>query len=162
MLSDMSVPRPAVACAVFVLSGVLFSGLPEARAQEAIASTAVASPQNAKSPQSVLRDLETAFAAGDAQRIRKQLSPKTFLNFLTGENGYFSTEQSFFILKNFFALCGPVSFSLSSSNLDEENPYGIGSYQYFRRGRRETAQIFLSLTRAQDDWKLTQITIAKR
>ena len=110
----------------------------------------------------LLMRAKDALSSGNVEFLRQYLAPKTYLNLFTGVNGYFSNEQAWLILESFFLTYEPVSFSFSSRNFSIRNPYGFGPFTYQRRGQRGTAEIFLSLANLHDDWKFSQITIARR
>ncbi len=110
----------------------------------------------------IFQDASDSFSRGDVRPMSKYFASKVFLNLFTGENGYFSDEHSTVIMKNFLATFQPVSFSFSSINRAGMNPYGVGAFTFMRRGQRGTSQVFLSLTSAQGEWRIVQITVTRR
>ncbi len=103
-----------------------------------------------------------AISSGNIRYLRPHLGQKVYLNLFTGINGYYSGEQAFLILESLFSTYMPISFSFSSRNFSIRNPYGFGPLTYERRGKRETAEMFLSLANVRGEWVINQITIAKR
>jgi hypothetical protein len=117
-------------------------------------------------PERAARELllgaKDAISSGNIRFLRPHLGQKVYLNLFTGINGYYSGEQAFLILQSHFSTHLPVSFSFSSRNFSIRNPYGFGPLTYERRGRRESAEMFLSLANVRGEWVFNQITIATR
>ncbi len=112
---------------------------------------------------SALRTIEDAIQQRDVQLLARSFSSKVYITLFTGENGWYSAEQSYFILRNFFSTHTPLSLSLTPSGAASGTPYGVGTLLYMSRGRRSSAQIFVSLVRTDSgDFRLNQITVASR
>jgi hypothetical protein len=110
-----------------------------------------------------IRGIEDAITQRDVQQLARSFSSKVYLTLFTGENGWYSAEQSYFILRNFFATHTPLSLALTPSAGAGGAPYAVGTLHYMTRGRRASAQIFVSLVRNDNgEYKLNQITIASR
>ncbi len=119
--------------------------------------------QNGNEPaKQVLDRIETSIAENNIKALSPFFGSKVFLSLLNGKEGYFSAEQCFLILKNFFLNYSPVSFSFSNTAAESANPYGVGTLHYINRGQRGKAQLFVSLTHNLNDWRISQITIANR
>lgn len=110
----------------------------------------------------LLLDAKDALSSGNIRYLRARLGGKVYLNLFTGINDYYSAEQAYLILESFFSTHTPISFSFSSRNFSIRNPYGFGPLTYERRGRRGSAEMFISLAQVGDRWVINQITIALR
>ena len=110
----------------------------------------------------LLTRIAEAFASGDSRSIGTQLNPKVFLTLFTGENGYYSAEQTTFILRNFFNTHAAVTFSFHNTNVTGESAFGVGTFLFMKRGQRGTAQVFISIAAGKPSWRITQITVAQR
>jgi hypothetical protein len=119
-------------------------------------------PYDNKSAKQILDIVEKSIAENNLQALSPLFASKVYLSLLTGKEGYFSAEQTFFILKNFFLTYTPIAFAYSNSSPASDNPYGVGTLQYMNRGQRGKAQLFVSLTRTRNDWRISQITITNR
>lgn len=138
----------------------------------AITATTTAAPRpggadevqdEAARARTAIRSIEDAITQRDLQQLARSFSSKVYLTLFTGENGWYSAEQSYFILRNFFATHTPLSLVLTPSGGAGGAPYGVGTLHYMTRGRRASAQIFVSLVRGENgEFKLNQITIASR
>ncbi|MFZ1729467.1 MAG: DUF4783 domain-containing protein [Bacteroidota bacterium] len=110
----------------------------------------------------LLLGAKDALSSGNIRYLRPHLGQKVYLNLFTGINGYYSGEQAFLILESLFSTHTPISFSFSSRNFSIRNPYGFGPLTYEYRGKRETAEIFLSLANVRGEWVINHISIAMR
>jgi hypothetical protein len=110
----------------------------------------------------LLLGAKDALSSGNVGFLRPHLGQKVYLNLFTGINGYYSSGQAFLILESLFSTYQPISFSFSSRNFSIRNPYGFGPITFERRGRRETAELFLSLANVNGKWVISQVTIATR
>ena len=115
-----------------------------------------------KDPKAILDDMEQAISAGNVNTIRAFLAKKVFLNLFTGENGLYSSDQSYFILKNFFSNQPVKSFVITRRADSADSPYAVGILRFRKSGMKSTAQVFISLTETNGEWAVNQITIALR
>ena len=115
-----------------------------------------------QSADEVFDKIESACGNGDPNQFNPLLASKIYLNFFTGENGHFSANQAYFILRKFFAEHRAISCSLPTRSVHSPGPYATGQIQYLYRGTRYTAQIYTALTRADGGWLLTHLTISQR
>lgn len=117
-------------------------------------------------PERAARELllgaKDALSSGKVDFLRPHLGQKVYLNLFTGINGYYSSGQAYLILESLFTTYLPISFSFSSRNFSIRNPYGFGPITFERRGKRETAELFISLANVGGKWVISQVTIATR
>lgn len=118
--------------------------------------------QSEREARKLLLGAKDALSSGNVRFLKPRLGGKVYLNLFTGINGYYSSAQAFLILESFFSTYTPISFSFSSRNFSIRNPYGFGPLTYERRGRRGTAELFISLAVIDGKWVINQITIASR
>jgi hypothetical protein len=52
-----------------------------------------------------------------------------------------------------------VSFNFDEKKAEESVSYGKGTYFYERKGKRETAHLYITLNKAGSKWYITQISI---
>jgi hypothetical protein len=123
-----------------------------------------ASPGNPddKDPKAIVDEMEQAFNKGNVNAMRTFLARKIFLNLFTGENGLYSSDQGYFILKNFFTNQPVKSFTITRRADSAESPYAVGILRFRKPGMRSTAQVFISLAKVNGEWAVNQITIALR
>ncbi|MCB2205460.1 DUF4783 domain-containing protein [bacterium] len=119
-------------------------------------------PESEREARELLLNAKDALSSGNIRFLKSKLGHKVYLNLFTGINGYYSSEQAYLILESFFSTYIPISFSYSSRNFSIRNPYGFGPFTYERRGRRGSAEMFVSLAQVDERWVINQITVASR
>ena len=115
-----------------------------------------------KEAKEVLDEIEDAFKSGNVSVLRGLLAKKVFLNLFTGQNGLYSKDQTYFIMKNFFSNQPVKTFSFTRRADSADSPYAVGILKFRKPGMRSAAQVFISLTELQNEWVVNQITIALR
>jgi hypothetical protein len=111
------------------------------------------------SAQVILTNIEGGIAKGNISEIFKNLSPQTYFSLTNGIRGYFSSNQAYYILEDFFRVYQVISFKFHSIQTENGNPYATGIYIYEFKGKRQTAQVYISLKNVGKSWKIIQITI---
>ena len=106
----------------------------------------------------ILTDIEGGIAKGNIAALFKHLSPQTYFSLTNGIRGYFSSNQAYYVLEDFFKIYHVISFRFQSIQAEEENPYATGIYSYDFKGKRETAHVYISLKNSGKSWKIIQIT----
>ena len=106
----------------------------------------------------ILTEIESGIAKGNFAVIYKHLSPQTYFSLTNGIRGYYSSNQAYYILEDFFKVYQVLSFKFHSLQIDKGNPYATGIYYYEFKGKRETAQVFISLKNTGKSWKIIQVT----
>ncbi|MDR3609876.1 MAG: DUF4783 domain-containing protein [Ignavibacteriaceae bacterium] len=106
----------------------------------------------------VLLDIENSIAKGNINALFKNLSPLTYFSLTNGIRGYYSSNQAYYILEDFFKIYQVISFRFHSLQSEDGNPYATGIYFYQYKGKRESSQVYVSLKNTGKSWKITQIT----
>ncbi|GAB6282198.1 MAG: hypothetical protein STSR0008_09420 [Ignavibacterium sp.] len=106
----------------------------------------------------IFSDIENGFNNGTVSSFYSHFSSQNYLSFFNGINGYFSSNQSFYVLENFFQIYHPISFKFNTINIGK-NPYATGILYYDEKGKRNSAYIFVSLNQTGKNWQISQITI---
>lgn len=109
--------------------------------------------------QSVFEDIESGISSGKASAVAPFLSGQTYLSFSNGVNGYYSSNQAYYVLEDFFNMYRVISFKLQSIKTAENVPYATGVYYFDHRGKRGTARVYISLNKSRNNWKISQLTI---
>jgi hypothetical protein len=103
-------------------------------------------------------DIENSIAKGNINSLFKNLSPLTYFSLSNGIRGYYSSNQAYYILEDFFKIYQVISFRFHSIQAEDGNPYATGIYFYQFKGKRESSQVYISLKNTGKSWKITQIT----
>jgi hypothetical protein len=84
---------------------------------------------------------------------------QVFVNLSGGESGYFSANQTTSILQRYFSSRTSLSFEFSRSSDSGSTPYATGRLGFTSRGRRESAQIYVSLRFQDSRWVISQFNV---
>jgi hypothetical protein len=109
--------------------------------------------------QNIFSEIESGVNSRNVSSISGFLSPQTYLSLSNGNSGYYSSNQAYYVLEDFFKIYQVISCRLKHVQLDETNPYATGIYTYDLKGKREKAQVYISLKKSAGTWKISQITI---
>jgi hypothetical protein len=123
-----------------------------------IISTAVFAQDKTSTVENIFRDIEAGISQGRVASIAKYFSPQTYFSFTNGVSGYYSANQAYYVLQDFFNIYQALSFKLNNIHSDETNPYATGVYNYELKGKRGTAQVYISLKNTGGSWRIIQIT----
>lgn len=107
----------------------------------------------------VLNSIENGIARGDVNKIIGFFGTQTYLSLTNGINGYYSSNQAYYVLEDFFSDYQASSFRFEDIQADKANMYGTGTYTFTVRGKRAEAQVYISLKQNGKKWKITQLTI---
>lgn len=112
--------------------------------------------QNEQSFQSSMQEIESGIDAGEVKLLAKYLGSKTYFSFLDGTTGYYSSNQAFYVLQNFFNIYSAISFQVE--NIGDNGSYATGIYNYIFKGKKDSANVYISFKQIGGEWKITQIT----
>jgi len=118
------------------------------------------SSKNIVSPvQTVFSRIESAISQGNVSVLSSYFGSQTYLSLSNGIRGYYSSNQAYYVLEDFFRMYNVTSFRFNNLNTEENVPYATGVYNYEFRGKRNETQAYISLKKLGHSWKITQITI---
>ena len=109
--------------------------------------------------QNVFMKIESAISTGNVSALSSYFSSRTYFSLSNGVSGYFSTNQAYYILEDYFKIYHVISFRFNNIQTAEDKPYGIGVYNFEFKGKRDNSKVYVSLKSENDNWKITQITI---
>lgn len=117
------------------------------------------SSKNVAVKQNIFNNIESAISQGNVSALSGYLTSQTYLSLSNGIRGYFSSNQAYYVLEDFFKIYNVTSFRFNNLNSAESTPYATGVYNYEYRGKRNSVQVYISLNKIGKNWKITQITI---
>jgi hypothetical protein len=106
----------------------------------------------------ILTEIEKGISKGNVDELTRYLSHQTYFSLSNGTRGYYSSNQAYYILEDFFKLYQVVTFRFQNIQTGEGNPYATGTYVYEFKGKRVSSQVYISLKNIGKSWKITQIT----
>jgi hypothetical protein len=112
-----------------------------------------------KSQTIIFNDIESGILTNDVKKISKYFSPQPYISLINGVNGYYSSNQAYYILEDFFTTYKVVSFKIGETKNEESVSYGKGDYYFEKKGKREVAHLYVTLSKTGSKWHITQISI---
>lgn len=109
--------------------------------------------------ESIFKEIESGIKEGNVESISKYFGQRTYFSFSNGINGYYSSNQAFYVLEDFFRIYKVTSFKFEHIKKDKLNSYATGKYNYDNKGQRSTAQVYISIKKVGPNWIITQFTI---
>lgn len=107
----------------------------------------------------IFTQFEDGIKTGAIKEFSGDLMSETYISLENGVSSYFSANQSFYILKDYFQNFKPITFKFINTNVSNKNPFAIGQYVYSKNGIRGESQVFIALKLEGENWKISQIII---
>ena len=115
--------------------------------------------KNIQSEEIIFREIESGIKEAEIKNISKYFGSQTYFSFSNGINGYYSTNQAYYVLEDFFNLYKVTSFKFDHIKTDKNISYATGKYNFDNKGKRSTAQVYISIKKIGTSWQITQFTI---
>ena len=115
--------------------------------------------KNIQSEEIIFREIESGIKTAEVKNISKYFGAQTYFSFSNGINGYYSTNQAYYVLEDFFNLYKVTSFKFDHIKTDKNISYATGNYNFDNKGQRSTAQVYISIKKIGTSWQITQFTI---
>ena len=106
-----------------------------------------------------LKEIENGIAEGNVKTLIDYFSFQTYLSLSNGINGYYSSNQAYYVLEDFFGDYRVSDFKFTDMQIEKEIMYGTGTYTYTLRGKKDEAHVYVALKNISKKWKITQLTI---
>ncbi|MCU0415426.1 MAG: DUF4783 domain-containing protein [Ignavibacteriaceae bacterium] len=107
----------------------------------------------------IFNDIESGIINNDLKKFSQYFSSQPYLSLVNGVNGYYSSNQAYYILEDFFNSFKVVSFKMEETKTEGTVSYGKGDYYFEKKGRREVAHLYITLNNSGNKWYITQISI---
>lgn len=107
----------------------------------------------------IFHDLEDNIREGNIVGISKYFGQQTYFSLSNGISGYYSANQAYYVLEDFFKLYKVTSFKFDHIKTDKNSSYATGKYGYDNKGKRSVAQVYISVKKVGNNWNITQFTI---
>ncbi|PKL84094.1 MAG: hypothetical protein CVV24_01610 [Ignavibacteriae bacterium HGW-Ignavibacteriae-3] len=126
-----------------------------------IFSTLTVSAQESKGreAQKVFFRFEEGLNSSAVDKFSSYFGDKNYLSLANGTAGYYSANQSYYVMKDFLSVYQSSSFKLSNIVTETSTPFASGILKYNNKGIRGTATVFISLQLVDNQWRISQITI---
>jgi len=103
--------------------------------------------------------IEEGIAGASVDKFSKYFGNKNYLSLSNGVSGYYSTNQSYYVIKDFLSVNQPTSFKLTNIVTETATPFASGILKYNSKGVRGNSIVFITLHFLDGEWKISQITI---
>ena len=107
----------------------------------------------------ILNEIEEGIINNDVEAFSRYFSSQPYISLINGVNGYYSSNQTYYILEDFFNSFKVISFRFAEKKTDESVAYGKGEYYFEKKGKREIAKLYITLNKTGSRWFITQISI---
>lgn len=107
----------------------------------------------------IFQKFENGMNTGAVKEFSSFFNSETYISLESGISSYFSQSQSYYVLKDFFSSYIPIRFKFMRINDSTELPFAVGQFTYSLRGIRGSSQVFVSLKKNGNTWKISQISI---
>jgi hypothetical protein len=107
----------------------------------------------------ILNDIESGIINGDVKKFSQYFSSQPYISLINGVNGYYSSNQAYYIMEDFFNSFKLVSFKMNEKKIEQTVSYCKGDYYFEKKGRRELAHLYITLSKSGNKWHITQISI---
>jgi hypothetical protein len=107
----------------------------------------------------VFNQIERSILNSSLSSVPVSFARQVYVNITGGESGYFSQNQVVSVLQSYFVPRTPLSFEFSRHNDQGPTPYATGRLTFVARGRRESAQVYVSLAIQDSQWVISQFNI---
>lgn len=110
-------------------------------------------------PESEFENIINGLMNGDVNQISRYFARQVYISLKTGEKGYYSNNQAYYLLDNFFRIYSPINFQTTSRMMEGSMPYLSGKLFCRFKGSIETYQVYLNLYWNGFRWEITQLSI---
>jgi hypothetical protein len=107
----------------------------------------------------IFSEIEESIKNSDVLKLARFINAQTYFSLMGYVNGYYTTNQAYYILEDFFKIYRVQLFRFNQANTDDSNPYATGILFYETKGRRNKAQVFVNLKRVGENWIIGQLSI---
>ncbi len=103
--------------------------------------------------------IEQSILGSSLTSASSHFARQVFVNVSGGESGYFSANQTVSILQRYFSSRSSLAFEFSRFSDTGSTPYATGRLSFIARGRRESAQVYVSLRFQDSRWVISQFNV---
>jgi hypothetical protein len=107
----------------------------------------------------VFEETQQGFETGSIAPFAPHFGTQIQLSLKDGDNGYYSSNQAYYLLENYFKTRKVISFEFSSVGETETTPFATGTAVFSTKGMRETVQVYVALQKSDGRWVITEINI---
>lgn len=110
-------------------------------------------------PKIIFTAVEKGIDEGDVDVFSNYFGNRVYVNLPSGESGYFSANQAYYILKNYIGVRKPLGFSFTTLGEADQIPYATGRAAFRFKGNREFTQVYVALAKSDGKWVIDKINL---
>jgi hypothetical protein len=107
----------------------------------------------------IFKRIEEGLVNNSIDKFSTYFLNKIFISLSTGTSKSYSSNQAYYVIKEFLAIYNPTSFKFDFTSIEAPNPFAWGELKFIKNGRKGKAKIIVILTGEKNQWKISQITI---
>lgn len=105
----------------------------------------------------IFKAIESGVDAGDIDRFSGYFAQQVYVSIRGGESGYFSANQTYYIIKNFLTARKPLGFTFTTYGFADEIPFATGRALFRIKGNHESVQVYAALSKSNGKWVIDKI-----
>ncbi len=110
-------------------------------------------------PAEIFNDFRNGVIHNNVSEFTKHFKGDVLIKLRNGVADYFSPNQAYFVLKDFFDSYEVVSFGYKNISAEGNFPSASGELTFKHNGMNGSALAFISLEKKNNEWVIVQITI---
>ncbi|GEM_PF-1017327 len=99
------------------------------------------------------------FAEREIDQLSGYFAKQVYVSLKTGERGFYSNNQTYYVIQNFMKIYEPLNFQVTSKLTDATSTHFTGKLICHRKGIIESFQVYFELSWNGTSWEISQITI---
>ena len=107
----------------------------------------------------VLSEVQEGIVKSDVGSFASSIAPQVYVSLLNSDEGYFSSNQSSFVIQHFLSANKILTFRFTTIQSEGSSGYATGGGTIVRRGSPEIIQVYVALKYQDRAWILTQFNI---
>jgi len=127
--------------------------------KELSSPTNVQGEQQSSKVSALFQTIENGIRKSAVKDFEKEFGTTVTIAIGSAERGYFSMNQAASVLSEYFSGRRPVSFKFSRIHDTGAAPFATGRLVYLQKGNQESVQVYVSLTRQDVRWVISQFNI---
>jgi hypothetical protein len=101
--------------------------------------------------------VESGIDDGIVEKFSGYFGKQVYVSITGEESGYYSTNQAYYILKNFMNARKPLGFTFTTYGMTDKIPFATGRAAFRSKGNREYIQIYVSLCQVDNNWVIDKV-----
>lgn len=107
----------------------------------------------------IFKLIEQGIKSSNISLFSGYLGKQVYLNLKSGETGYFSSNQAYYILQNYISNRKIIDFNFNSFGYADKIPFAVGNLVFKFKGNHIFTQVYVSLTLQESKWVIDKINI---